>query len=270
MNIFAPFALTTAIAAAIAAPAPAEAAPAAGQGGPARPTVILVHGAFAGGDSWNGVTGRLASQGYPVIAAANPLRGVAADARTIDGLVAQAPGPVVLVGHSYGGAVISNVRQDPKIRALVFVAAFAPQAGESVLELTGRFPGSTLPDALAAPAINEVGGEDLYIRPEAFWQQFAADVPQAQAQLMAAAQRPVAKAALTEASGAPAWAATPSWFVYGDGDRNIPAAALQSMADRAQSRHTVVVPNASHVVMTSHPDTVAELIVEAARATSAR
>ncbi len=267
MKTLAPLALAAAIAAAVVPASPAHAAPAASA---ERPTVILVHGAFAAGDSWNGVVERLAGEGYPVVAAANPLRGVAADARVVDGLVAQAPGPVVLVGHSYGGAVISNVRQDPKIRALVFVAAFAPDAGESVLELTGRFPGSTLPGALAAPTVNAEGGEDLYIRPAAFWQQFAADLPEAQARLMAAAQRPVARVALAEASGTPRWKTIPSWFVHGDGDRNIPAAALQAMADRAQSRRTVVVPGASHVVMTSHPDVVAGLVVEAAQATAGR
>ena len=168
-------------------------------------TVILVHGAFAESASWAGVVPHLAARGYSVVAAANPLRSVASDAEAVDGLVEQAPGPVVLVGHSYGGAVISSVHANPKIKALVYVAAFAPEQGETVLELTGRFPGSTLPDALAAPVRRAGGGEDLYIRQDAFWQQFAADVAQADAAVMAATQRPVTKAALAEGSAAPRW-----------------------------------------------------------------
>ncbi|KAF1686694.1 alpha/beta hydrolase [Pseudoxanthomonas broegbernensis] len=253
-----------ALASAIAAAAFGPNAAAADAPDSSRTTVILVHGAFAESASWDGVVPRLAAQGYRVVAAANPLRSVAGDAESIDGLVEQAPGPVVLVGHSYGGAVISNARANSKIKALVYVAAFAPDQGESVLELTGRFPGSTLPGTLAEPVQRAGGGEDLYIRQDAFWQQFAADVPQAQAAVMAATQRPVAKAALVEASGQPRWKEVPSWFVYGDADRNIPAAALQSMADRAGSRGTVVIPGASHVVMTSQPQQVAALIGQAA------
>ena len=135
-----------------------------------------------------------------MVAAGNPLRSVAGDAEVVDGLVERAPGPVVLVGHSYGGAVISNVHTNPKIKALVYVAAFAPEQGETVLELTGRFPGSTLPAALAEPVRHADGGEDLYIRQDAFWQQFASDVPEAEAAVMAATQRPLSQAALTEAS----------------------------------------------------------------------
>jgi pimeloyl-ACP methyl ester carboxylesterase len=250
----------------------AEAAPptpaAAAAGDSVTVTVILVHGAFAESASWAGVVPRLAAHGYTVVAAANPLRSVAGDAEAIDGLVDQAAGPVVLVGHSYGGAVISNVHANPKIKALVYVAAFAPEQAETVLELTGRFPGSTLPGALAAPVARADGGEDLYIRQDAFWQQFASDLPQAEATVMAATQRPVTKAALAEGSAAPRWKQVPSWFIYGDGDRNIPAQALQFMADRAGSRGTVVVPGASHVVMTSQPQAVAELIDTAVRATA--
>jgi pimeloyl-ACP methyl ester carboxylesterase len=265
MKSFKSLALASAIAAATGAvAADAPAAEAAGQ----DTTVILVHGAFAESASWSGVVPRLAARGYSVVAAANPPRSVAGDAEVIDGLVERAPGPVVLVGHSYGGAVISNVRANPKIKALVYVAAFAPEQGETVLDLTGRFPGSTLPGALAEPVQRAGGGEDLYIRQDAFWQQFASDVPEAEAAVMAATQRPVAKAALTEASGQPRWKDIPSWFVYGDADRNIPAQALQYMADRAGSHGTVVIPGASHVVMVSRPQEVAALIDEAAQATT--
>lgn len=258
-------ALTAAIATTAAAPANAT-GPAADD----RTTVILVHGAFADSASWNGVIPRLDARGYRVVAAANPLQSVAGDAKVVDGLVARAPGPVVLVGHSYGGAVISNVQPDPRIRALVYVAAFAPQAGETVLGLTGQFPGSTLPDALDAPVPRADGGEDLYIRQDAFHQQFASDVPLTQARLMAVGQRPIAKAALTEASGAARWTATPSWFIYGDGDRNIPARALQFMADRAGSRGTVVIPGGSHALAASQPEAVAQLIDRAARESAQR
>lgn len=262
MKSFTSVALATAIATTAAFTTDAAAAEAT------RPdtTIILVHGAFAESASWNGVVPRLAARGYTVVAAANPLRSVAGDAEVVDGLVRQAPGPVVLVGHSYGGAVISNVHADPKIKALVYVAAFAPEQGETVLDLTGRFPGSTLPGALAAPVQHAGGGEDLYIRQDAFGQQFASDVAEAEAAVMASTQRPVAKAALAEASGQPRWKDVPSWFVYGDADRNIPAQALQFMADRAGSRGTVVIPGASHVVMVSQPQEVAALIDRAAQA----
>lgn len=231
------------------------------------PTVVLVHGAFADSSSWNGVIARLASKGYRVVAAANPLRSLAGDARDIAAVVDSIQGPVVLVGHSYGGAVITSAAAGKaQVKALVYVAAFAPDANESAAQLAGRFPGGTLGSALADPVPLPDGGVDLYIRQESFWQQFAADVPEAEAKLMAAGQRPITDAALNEATQAVAWKQIPSYFVYGTGDRNIPAEALGFMADRAGSRKTVVVEGASHVVMTSHPDAVAALI-EAAAAT---
>jgi pimeloyl-ACP methyl ester carboxylesterase len=233
----------------------------------ATPTVVLVHGAFADSSSWNGVIDRLGADGLPVVAVANPLRGVASDAAYVAAHLAAIDGPVVLVGHSYGGAVIANAAVNASnVAALVFVAAFAPDAGESAGDLAGRFPGSTLGAALAPPVALPGGGEDLSIRPEAFHAQFAADVPAAEAARMAAGQRPIAAAALAEPSGPPAWKDIPSWFVYGDADRNIPAAALAFMAERAGSRETVVVPGASHVVMVSHPDAVADLIRRAVSA----
>lgn len=128
------------------------------------PTVVLVHGAFADSTSWNGVAQRLQADGIKVVAAANPLRGVAEDARYVSSLVDSIPGPVVLVGHSYGGAVISNVTpREPKVKALVYVAAFAPEVGESAGKLAGQFPGGTLGEALAPPVPTPNGGKDLYI-----------------------------------------------------------------------------------------------------------
>jgi pimeloyl-ACP methyl ester carboxylesterase len=227
----------------------------------ARPTIVLVHGAFAESSSWNGVVDELTRGGYPVVAAANPLRGVASDAAYVAALARSIRGPVVLVGHSYGGAVISTAGQGASnVKGLVYVAAFAPEVGESCLDLTGRFPGSTLPPTLAPPVMLADGGEDLYIQQDKFPQQFAADVPVAQSRAMAATQRPIKAAALAEPSGPPAWKTIPSWAIYGNADLNIPPAAMAFMAERAGARKTVVVKGASHVVMVSHPRDVAALI----------
>lgn len=233
---------------------------------PARPTIVLVHGAFADASSWNGVIAALQGKGYPVVAAANPLRSVTGDAAYVSDIVAGIDGPVVLVGHSYGGQVITTAANGhANVKSLVYVAAFAPDAGEAAADLAGKFPGGTLGEALAAPVKLASGGVDLYIDQSRFRPQFAHDVPEAQAALMAAGQRPITEAALTEKSGDPAWKRLPSWFVYGSGDKNIPAKALQFMADRAGSKHTLVVEGASHVVMVSQPVAVADLIDEAAR-----
>lgn len=229
-----------------------------------KPTVVLVHGAFADASSWNGVTRILEKDGYSVIAAANPLRGVASDGAYIGNIIGSVKGPVVLVGHSYGGSVITEgARGHDNVKALVYVAAFAPDAGETAAALSGKFPGSTLGPTLAPPVKLAGGGADLYIQPSKFHAQFAADVNADDAALMAATQRPITEAALNEKSGAPAWKGIPSWFIYGDQDRNIPAKALGFMAERAKSRQTVVVPGASHVVMVSHPEPVAKLIEQA-------
>jgi len=235
--------------------------------GPVKPTVVLVHGAFADSSSWNGVIRILERDGYTVIAAANPLRSVRSDADSVSDLLKSIDGPVVLVGHSYGGSVISEAAEGAaNVKALVYVAAFAPEAGESALALTGKFPGSTLPPTLAPPVKLSGGGNDLYILQARFHDQFAADVPAAEAKLMAAGQRPIADTALGEASTAPAWKHLPSWFIYGDKDKNIPPAAQAFMADRAKSRGTVVVKGASHVVMVSNAPAVASQIEKAATA----
>jgi pimeloyl-ACP methyl ester carboxylesterase len=232
-----------------------------------KPTVVLVHGAFADSSSWNGVITLLERDGYKVVAAANPLRGVRSDADEVSDIVKSIDGPVVLVGHSYGGSVISEAAEGRgNVKALVYVAAFAPEAGETALGLTGKFPGSTLGPTLAPPVHLTGGGDDLYIQQSRFPDQFAADVPLAAARLMAAGQRPIAQAALSEASTAPAWKHVPSWFVYGDKDRNIPPAAMSFMAERAHAREAVVVKGASHVVMVSNAPVVAALIERAATA----
>jgi pimeloyl-ACP methyl ester carboxylesterase len=232
-----------------------------------NPTVVLVHGAFADASSWNGVVKILEKDGYTVVSAANPLRSVKGDGAAVSALLGSIQTPVVLVGHSYGGNVISEAANDhANVKALVYVSAFAPEAGETVAGLAGKFPGSTLGPTLAAPVVLADGGKDLYIQQGKFHDQFAADVPAAQAALMAANQRPVTEAALNEQAGTPAWKHIPSWYIYGDKDKNIPPQAMAFMAKRADARDVKVVKGASHVVMVSHPEPVARLIEEAAAA----
>ena len=231
-----------------------------------KPTIVLVHGAFADSASWSGVIERLQQRGYPVVAAANPLRGLSSDAAYVRTVVNSVPGPIVLAGHSYGGAVMTNAAAgDPDVKALVYIAAFAPAKGESALELSGKFPGSTLGDTLAPVPLGD-GTTDLSIRQDLFRQQFAADVSKQQATLMAVTQRPIRDAALSEGSGEPAWKTIPSWFLVAGADRNIPIEAQRWMADRAGSRGTVEIRKASHAVGVSQPRPVADLIVRAATA----
>jgi len=229
------------------------------------PTIVLVHGAFAESASWDRVIHHLLAAGHDVIAAANPLRGLAADADAVSDLVRTVDGPVLLVGHSYGGAVISNVAADAgDIAGLVYVCGFAPDAGESANALAQRFPGSTLGDALQ-PVPRSDGTTDLYIAPERFRDQLAADVSDGEAAWMAATQRPVTVQALEEPSGErPLWQELPSWFLIGELDRNIPAELQRFMAHRAGARRTVQIPGASHATGVSHPEATSRLIVEAA------
>ena len=258
-----------AVASASDAPAPVPAAVSGSARHAPKPTVVLVHGAFADSSSWNGVIARLEHDGYPVIAAANPLRGLDNDSAYVSSLLSAIPGPVILVGHSYGGAVISNAAVGhANVKALVYIAAFAPDQGESALGLTGMNPGSQLGGALVVRpyAVTGGGGADGYVDQTKFRAVFAADVPAPAADLMAAEQRPVALAALQGASGAPAWKTLPSWYLVAGADQAIPAATEKFMAERADA-HTVVIPNASHAVMVSHPHETEDLIVEAAEAT---
>jgi pimeloyl-ACP methyl ester carboxylesterase len=232
----------------------------------AKPTVVLVHGAFADSSGWNGVIARLNKRGITTIAAANPLRSVASDAANISAVVQSISGPVILVGHSYGGFVITDAANgNANVKALVYVAGFVPDAGESALTLAAKFPGSTLGNALR-PVMLQDGNQDLYIQTDKFHAQFAADVPAAEAALMASTQRPVTYAALNEASRSPAWKNLPTYIIYGTADRNIPAAFVQFAAERAHARKTVRLEGASHALMISQPDKVAALIEEAVSA----
>ncbi|BBH68067.1 alpha/beta hydrolase [Actinoplanes sp. OR16] len=233
----------------------------------AKPTVVLVHGAFADSSGWNAVVQRLRRDGYPVVSAANPLRGVASDAASVRALVDSVSGPVVLVGHSYGGSVISQAAtHDPDVKALVFIAAFAPETGETAAGLSGKFPGSTLGATLKEVPLPG-GHTDLYIDPKLFPQQFAADVPAAEAKLYAIAQRPIDQAALTEPSSGPqAWHSIPSFTLISGADKNIPPAAQRFMAQRAHAT-VETVKGASHMVFVSHPAVTADFIERAARTT---
>jgi pimeloyl-ACP methyl ester carboxylesterase len=230
-------------------------------------TIVLVHGAFADSSSWNGVVEPLQAEGHSVVAAANPLRGLASDAEAVSDVVRSIEGPVVLVGHSYGGMVITNVAADAgDITGLVYVAAFAPDAGESAFELSAKFPGSTLGDAVR-PTPRSDGTTDLTIAQELFHEQFCADVPADEANRMAVTQRPVTLEALQEPSGdRPLWKDVPSWFVFAEEDRNIPAELEHYMAKRAGAEHTYACPHAAHALSVSNPQATVHPILEAAAA----
>ena len=228
-------------------------------------TVVLVHGAFAESASWQGVVERLQALSIPVVAVANPLRSVTGDATYVRDVLAAIPGPLILVGHSYGGMVITEAAADNEaVVGLVYVNAFAPDHGENAFDLSAKFPGSTLGDALRAYPVTS-GGNELAIRADAFHQQFVADVPVSVATVLAASQRPVTQAALTEGlpSEKPAWSTVPSWFVFSDADRNIPVALHRFMADRAGARRATEVAGASHAISASRPDAVAATILDA-------
>jgi pimeloyl-ACP methyl ester carboxylesterase len=231
---------------------------------PAKPTIVFVHGAFADSSGWNGVISRLNREGYPTIAAANPLRSLAGDAAAVSAVVKSVKGDVVLVGHSYGGLVITEAASgNDNVKALVYVAAFIPDVGESAFTLSTRFPGSTLGDALQPVPLPE-GGVDLYIQPPKFHDQFAADVPADVTALMAATQRPVTQAALEDLTTVATWKALPSYLIYGGLDQNIPAAVESFSAERAKVVKAVEIAGGSHALMISHPDEVAALIEDAA------
>ena len=244
----------------------ARATPSPAASGTDKPTVVLVHGAFADASSWSGVITRLQRHGYPVIAPANPLRSLSGDADYLASVLAQTPGPLVVVGHSYGGAVITNAAAgNPRVKALVYIDAFIPDVGENVLQLAGEE--SQLPTSLefrGFPPFGE-GDVDAYIQSESFRAVFAADVPARDADVMAASQRPLALAAASEPTTKTAWSVTPSWAMIGGQDQAITPDAQRFMAHRARSTITEV--KASHVSMISHPGAATKIIEQAASAT---
>ncbi|GAA1055394.1 alpha/beta hydrolase [Agromyces luteolus] len=234
-----------------------------------RPTIVLVHGAFADSSSWTGVIERLQRDGYRTIAVANPLRGLQSDAAYLRSTLEAIDGPIVVAGHSYGGSVMSEaVAGTADVRALVFVASFQLEAGESTGELAAKFPGGELGPALAEVPFAVPGGEgtDLSITQEEFHRVFAADVSEDTAALMAAIQRPIAANALADAATHAGWKDVESWSLVTLEDLAIPAESMRFMSERAGS-HTVEV-HASHAVTVSHPEEVARLIGEAAMSTA--
>jgi pimeloyl-ACP methyl ester carboxylesterase len=229
-----------------------------------QPTIVLVHGAFADAASWNRVIELLPPE-QRVIAPANPLRGLASDAESLSDVVRAIDGPVVLVAHSYGGAVISNVAADAgNIVGLVYVCGFAPDAGEHCFQLAGMFPGSMVGPETVWPVPRSDGTTDFYIAPDGFHDIFCADVSEPQARLMATTQRAATQEALTEPSGEnPLWKDVPSWFLIGELDHVIPAQLQHFEAKRAAAHRVLEIPGASHVAMVSHPAAVAKMISEA-------
>lgn len=233
------------------------------------PTVLLVHGAFAESASWNGVIADLQARGRRVVAVANPLRGLQHDAAYLRSVIDGFPGPVVIAGHSYGGSVMSEAAAGAaNVTALVYVASFNLEPGESTAQLAAKYPGGELGPALEPAPFslpNGAGGTDLYINPSRFHDVFAADVPADVARLMAATQRPIAASALDDIATKAAWTVIPSWTMVTRQDLAIPADSMRFMAERARS--TTVEIDASHAVTVSQPRAVADLIDDAVRTT---
>ncbi|MGW2161441.1 alpha/beta hydrolase [Nonomuraea sp. NPDC001699] len=256
-------AVAAALVLSVAVTGPAGAASAAGSG--SKPTIVLVHGGFADASNWNGVIQRLQRDGYTTIAPANPLRGLPTDAPYIASVLKSIEGPIVLVGHSYGGAVITNAAAGiDNVKALVYIAAFVPDEGEQLGVLINKYPGTQIP-----AAVREVpypGGTDLYLRPDKFRAAFAADLPASVTRIMQATQRPFSASSFTDATTAAAWHDIPSWGLVATEDKAIPPALERFFYQRAKA-HVVEAKGASHVAMISQPDLTTRLIESAAKAT---
>lgn len=231
-----------------------------------EPTIVLVHGAFADASSWSGVVERLLQGGHHVVAPANPLRGLTADSAYIGSVLDQIDGPVLLVGHSYGGAVNTNAASRAKnVVGLVFVAAFALDEGETLGAVAAGSKDSILNSALLQRTYpTGKDGEtapEFYVDPARFKDAFAADVPDPRCAVMAATQRPIAAAAFSDASGPAAWKTIPSWAVVAAGDKAAGADLIRSEAQRAKAKITEI--KGSHVIMVSQPQAVTDVILEA-------
>jgi pimeloyl-ACP methyl ester carboxylesterase len=238
-----------------------------------RPTVVLVHGAFADGPSWNDVIERLQAEGVQVTAPANPLRGISIDSAYINSLLEQIPGPVLAVAHSYGGAVITNAATNANnVVGLVYVAAFAPDEGEALGAIASNSRDSVVLPALIPLQYPTGEGEETAVEftidPERFHEVFAADLPAQQTALMAATQRPLSELAFSEPTGVPAWKKLPSWAVVSTGDKVIGTDVVRSMAERAGATITEV--EGSHAIMISKPQVVADVILTALAAVAQR
>ena len=238
-----------------------------------KPAIVLEHGAWADASSWDKVIGQLQEDGFTVYAPPNPLRGVTYDSTYLTDFLSTIPGPIVVVGHSYGGFVITNAATGhPNVKALVYVDAFIPDQGETLLQLSSARPGSCLAGNPAnvfnfAPYPGAPAGDvDTYIKPSLVPSCFASGLPPSQAAVIAATQRPLAASTLQEPSGPPAWKTIPSWAIIGTADQVIPPAELTFMAQRAGAHITDV--NAGHLSMIADPETVARVIEQAAEATS--
>jgi pimeloyl-ACP methyl ester carboxylesterase len=232
----------------------------------ASPTVALVHGAFADSSSWNGVVERLLAAGIPAVGVSNPLRGIARDAAYVASAISQIPGPVLAVGHSYGGAVITNAAAGAgNVVGLVYVAAFAPDEGETLLQIEGNSRDSVLTTALVELRYPTGNGEETAVEyaisAEKFHEAFAADVPAGQAAVMQATQRPAAQACFAEPTTAAAWKTLPSWAVVATGDYAAGSDVVRSMAQRANA--DAVEAEGSHVIMVSRPQVVVDQITKA-------
>ena len=232
------------------------------------PTVVLVHGAFADASGWNGVIERLQAQGVKVMAPANPLRGIASDSAYIASVLGQIAGPVVAVGHSYGGAVITNAATDAKnVVALVYVSAFATDEGETLNAVEAGSKDSVLGTALVPrhyPTEDGGSATEFYIDPAKVREAFAGDLSDQEVAWIGATQRPVAESGFSEPGGPPAWKDRPSWAVVASGDKAAGADVVRSMAERAGA--TITELEGSHVIMVSQPEAVTNVIMEAVRA----
>ena len=232
-----------------------------------KPTIVLVHGAFGDASSWRGVFDLLDGGEYSLLAAALPLRGVAADVAYLEAVIDQLDGPVILVGHSYAGCVITAAGASDKVAALVYVAAFMPDAGESITDLQARFPSLAMGNFLQPRPLPD-GSVELSVDPDRFQNVFCADVPDDVAAFMAHAQRPLVATAFEEPAAAAAWRTKPSWGVFGTGDRPIAPELHRFSNGRAGSTVTEI-EGASHFAMVSKPEVVAGVIRDAVKSAAA-